>query len=49
MVPGYFIPHELLGFVWIKICVFGDGVWVAHSPPACYYVITQARVEYGKI
>ena len=49
MVPGYFIPHELLGFVWIKIRVFGDGVWVAHSPPACYYVITQARVEYGKI
>ena len=30
MVPGCFIPHELLGLVYIEICVFGDGVWYSH-------------------
>ena len=32
MVPGCFIPHELLGLVCVEICVSGDGVWVAHFP-----------------
>ena len=33
VVPGCFVPHELLGLVWIEICVSGGGVSEAHFPP----------------
>ena len=38
MVPGCFVPHWLLGLIQIKICVFGDGVWVAQFPPSVIWM-----------
>ena len=45
MVPGCFSPHELLGLDLIEICVSGDGVCVAHFPPAAIWMSARRILE----